>query len=104
MYPLTNVCVEFVNHCVSYCFLQAVTAGYFYHTARLSKGGVYKTVKHQQVSCGWDHTTPCTVHITQFLYDYMYIDSSPLCLITSPLSRRCTSTLTAVCSRSSPSG
>ncbi|KAL0174804.1 hypothetical protein M9458_030772, partial [Cirrhinus mrigala] len=25
----------------------AVTAGYFYHTARLSKGG-YKTVKHQQ--------------------------------------------------------
>lgn len=27
--------------------LQAVTAGYFYHTARLSKGG-YKTVKHQQ--------------------------------------------------------
>lgn len=31
------------------CFfpLQAVTAGYFYHTARLSKGG-YKTVKHQQ--------------------------------------------------------
>ncbi|XP_015250685.1 PREDICTED: putative pre-mRNA-splicing factor ATP-dependent RNA helicase DHX16 [Cyprinodon variegatus] len=26
---------------------QAVTAGYFYHTARLSKGG-YKTVKHQQ--------------------------------------------------------
>uniref|UniRef100_A0A3Q2CK27 RNA helicase n=1 Tax=Cyprinodon variegatus TaxID=28743 RepID=A0A3Q2CK27_CYPVA len=27
--------------------LSAVTAGYFYHTARLSKGG-YKTVKHQQ--------------------------------------------------------
>uniref|UniRef100_A0A665U500 RNA helicase n=1 Tax=Echeneis naucrates TaxID=173247 RepID=A0A665U500_ECHNA len=26
---------------------QAVTAGYFYHTSRLSKGG-YKTVKHQQ--------------------------------------------------------
>ncbi|XP_040899569.1 pre-mRNA-splicing factor ATP-dependent RNA helicase DHX16 isoform X1 [Toxotes jaculatrix] len=26
---------------------KAVTAGYFYHTARLSKGG-YKTVKHQQ--------------------------------------------------------
>lgn len=24
-----------------------MTAGYFYHTARLSKGG-YKTVKHQQ--------------------------------------------------------
>ena len=28
-------------------FSQAITAGYFYHTARLSKGG-YKTVKHQQ--------------------------------------------------------
>lgn len=28
-------------------FIQAVTAGYFYHTARLSKGG-YRTVKHQQ--------------------------------------------------------
>ncbi|XP_013884176.1 pre-mRNA-splicing factor ATP-dependent RNA helicase DHX16 [Austrofundulus limnaeus] len=27
---------------------KAVTAGYFYHTARLSKGG-YKTVKHQQM-------------------------------------------------------
>ena len=30
--------------------LQAVTAGYFYHTVSLSKGGVYKTVKHQQVT------------------------------------------------------
>ena len=30
--------------------LQAVTAGFFYHTARLSKGGVYKSVKHQQVN------------------------------------------------------
>jgi hypothetical protein len=29
--------------------LQAITAGFFYHTARLSKGGVYKSVKHQQV-------------------------------------------------------
>jgi len=27
---------------------QAVTAGFFYHTARLSKSGQYKTVKHQQ--------------------------------------------------------
>jgi len=27
---------------------KAVTAGYFYHTARLSKGGNYKTVKHNQ--------------------------------------------------------
>ena len=32
-----------------YCLiLQAITAGFFYHTARLSKGGNYKTVKHQQ--------------------------------------------------------
>jgi len=28
--------------------LQAVTAGFFYHTARLSNSGQYKTVKHQQ--------------------------------------------------------
>jgi len=27
---------------------QAITAGFFYHTARLSKSGQYKTVKHQQ--------------------------------------------------------
>ncbi len=27
---------------------KAVTAGYFYHTARFSKGGSYKTVKHNQ--------------------------------------------------------
>lgn len=33
--------------CVLSALSQAVTAGYFYHTARLSKGG-YKTVKQQQ--------------------------------------------------------
>lgn len=27
---------------------KAITAGYFYHIARLSKGGNYKTVKHNQ--------------------------------------------------------
>ena len=27
---------------------QAITAGYFYHTARLDKGGNYKTVKYHQ--------------------------------------------------------
>ncbi|CAN7945056.1 unnamed protein product [Ixodes pacificus] len=27
---------------------KAITAGYFYNTARFSKGGHYKTVKHQQ--------------------------------------------------------
>ena len=27
---------------------KAITAGYFYHTARLSKGGQFKTVKHNQ--------------------------------------------------------
>lgn len=27
---------------------KAITAGYFYHTARLGKGGQYKTVKHNQ--------------------------------------------------------
>ena len=29
---------------------KAITAGFFYHTAKFSKGGQYKTVKHQQVS------------------------------------------------------
>lgn len=29
---------------------KAITAGYFYHVARLSKAGTYKTVKHNQVS------------------------------------------------------
>lgn len=28
--------------------MQAITAGYFYHVARLSKGGHYKTAKHNQ--------------------------------------------------------
>ena len=27
---------------------KAITAGYFYHTSKLSKGGHYKTVKHNQ--------------------------------------------------------
>lgn len=27
---------------------KAITAGYFYHIARLSKGGNYKTIKHNQ--------------------------------------------------------
>jgi pre-mRNA-splicing factor ATP-dependent RNA helicase DHX16 len=27
---------------------QAITAGYFYHVAKFSKGGVYKTAKHNQ--------------------------------------------------------
>ncbi|XP_025832794.1 pre-mRNA-splicing factor ATP-dependent RNA helicase DHX16 [Agrilus planipennis] len=30
---------------------KAITAGYFYHIARFSKGGSYKTVKHNQVRC-----------------------------------------------------
>lgn len=28
---------------------KSITAGYFYHVARFSKGGSYKTVKHNQV-------------------------------------------------------
>lgn len=28
---------------------KAITAGYFYHIARLSKGGNYRSVKHNQV-------------------------------------------------------
>ena len=47
-------CVQ-ISQCGSIWFLilscinlQAITAGYFYHTVRLSKGGQYKTVKSQQ--------------------------------------------------------
>ena len=29
---------------------KAITAGFFYNTAKFSKGGQYRTVKHQQVS------------------------------------------------------
>jgi HrpA-like RNA helicase len=39
------------EHCMflyNLVYLQAITAGYFYHVARLSKGGQYKTAKHQQ--------------------------------------------------------
>ncbi|NWW19351.1 DHX16 helicase, partial [Falcunculus frontatus] len=32
---------------VTICAPQAITAGFFYHTARLARGG-YRTVKHQQ--------------------------------------------------------
>ena len=32
----------------AFCYLQAITAGFFYHTARLDKGGNYRTVKHHQ--------------------------------------------------------
>lgn len=48
--PLLRACFTPDPPSVLTCLLllpQAVTAGYFYHTARLSKGG-YKTVKHQQ--------------------------------------------------------
>ena len=34
-----------VREVLIFIILQAVTAGFFYHTARLSKGGVYKSVK-----------------------------------------------------------
>ncbi len=46
---LERVEVELVsNPHDSQKILKAVTAGYFYHTARFSKGGNYKTVKHNQ--------------------------------------------------------
>nr|CAI5834056.1 unnamed protein product [Callosobruchus analis] len=38
--------VSNVTECVN--IRKAITAGYFYHIARLSKGGNYKTVKHNQ--------------------------------------------------------
>lgn len=39
---------------------KAITAGYFYHTARLGKGGAYKTVKQQQA---------VSVHPTSSLFE-----------------------------------
>ena len=37
-----------VSDCVA--IRKAITAEFFYHTAKLSKGGHYQIVKHQQVS------------------------------------------------------
>lgn len=39
---------------------KTITAGYFYHIARLSKGGNYKTAKHNQVSGTWKIYKFCT--------------------------------------------
>ena len=36
------------NPADSVAIRKAITAGYFYNTARLGKGGTYRTVKHQQ--------------------------------------------------------
>lgn len=49
LFPWPSLCFspKFSIYNLLLLILQAVTAGYFYHTARLSKGG-YKTVKHQQ--------------------------------------------------------
>ncbi|XP_077987074.1 pre-mRNA-splicing factor ATP-dependent RNA helicase DHX16-like [Glandiceps talaboti] len=40
--PITSSAMDTIN------IRKAVTAGFFYHTARLSKSGQYKTVKHHQ--------------------------------------------------------
>merc|ERR1719376_2056498 len=46
---LERVEIELVsNPGESEAIRKAITAGYFYHTSRLSKGGNYKTVKHNQ--------------------------------------------------------
>ena len=61
-FPRISLCVSSMfDALLPPCFtlftpvFQAVTAGFFYHTARLTKtGGTYKTVKHQQTV----HTHP----------------------------------------------
>lgn len=40
--------LSFISFSISMHLCQAITAGYFYHTARLDKGGNYKTVKYHQ--------------------------------------------------------
>lgn len=40
--------LSFISFSISMYLCQAITAGYFYHTARLDKGGNYKTVKYHQ--------------------------------------------------------
>lgn len=46
--------------------LQAITAGYFYHTARLGRSGQYRTVKHQQVG-GWGDVYRIKIFMTSVL-------------------------------------
>jgi len=56
------------NPCDSAAIRKAVTAGYFYHVAKFSKGGVYKTVKKQQTvlmhptSCLGEDLPRCVVY------------------------------------------
>lgn len=50
---------------------KAITAGYFYHVARLSKGGTYKTVKHNQV------LELIFVGMIQFFFFSLERDNSP---------------------------
>lgn len=46
---MQRVEIEMVSNEDSVDVRKAITAGYFYHIARFSKGGSYKTVKHNQV-------------------------------------------------------
>ncbi|CAD5115917.1 unnamed protein product [Dimorphilus gyrociliatus] len=45
---LQRVEIDILSSTDSVDIRKAITAGFFYHTARLGKGGQYKTVKHQQ--------------------------------------------------------
>ena len=45
---MERVEIELCNNADLVAIRKAITSGYFYHAARLSKGG-YRTAKHQQV-------------------------------------------------------
>jgi len=45
---LERVEIELKSNSDTVAIRKAITAGYFYHTAKLNKNGMYKTVKHQQ--------------------------------------------------------
>ena len=67
---------------------KAITSGYFYHTAKFSKGGNYKTVKHQQTvmvhpnSCLFEEQSRWLVYFElvfttkEFMRQVIEIDSS----------------------------
>ena len=68
---LSECVFVYYSDCLFACLFvgQAVTAGFFYHTARLSRGGDYKTVKHPQVKdfpdflIAWSSTSSSSLNV-----------------------------------------
>lgn len=80
-----------------------MTAGYFYHTARLSKGG-YKTVKHQQTVYVHPNSSLFEEQPRWLIYHELVFTTKefmrqvrPPCALLSAAWRRVFNTLMSVC-------